>query len=623
MTHLSSSPLHIYLKTLRSSKRRALRRLAKSKLFRTIAPLLIFLACGVFVPVHAAPADFRPLLDNAVKKGLRQVTIPPGTYRLPPGIEIDDAKNLKIIADGVTLVCTKLTRAINFSHCTKVTLRGLTVDYDPLPFTQGKVTAIAPDQSSIDITLDAGYPRQPYSRIDLCAPATHFRKRGMPFLWGTTAEMIGADVVRVHLSGIGKAAALGDLASLSTGPVGGAPHAISLENCAGMVFDHVTVYTAPGMGIIEDGGEGGMHYMNCRVVPGPPPPGATAPRLLSTTWDALQTKVTRHGPTVENCQILSAGDDSWSVQSSDYVVVALNGNKAVLAFRDIYCDGPLVGDRLMSSLDSAPVTIATRTETDLSKAQLPADMLAKMNAAKPWDFWHLGPKAIEITTKEPFPYKVGDSLYCPDEQCNGFVFRHNKLHSAGRILVKASDGLIEDNIIDQCHSGVTVCAEVPPEAAVGIQNIVIRDNRISGTGHYCPLWNSSQAGSVSITAESPGGKLRPAGAFRNIVIEGNRFDDIRGPSIVVSSTQQLSVLNNTFTRVMTTPPGNTGGLVGIDSGALIWIEECSHVKISGNTIKSPGMYLKKLIAGRGLAPGVLEAAQADLARGGHVKAATP
>lgn len=588
-------------------------------------PALLVLACFALVAAaHAEPPDFRPLLQDAVHKGLPKVVIPPGTYHLPPGIEVRDARNLTIIADGVTLVCTKLSRALSFSHCANVTLRGLTVDYDPLPFTQGEVTAIAPDLGSIDITLDAGYPREPYSRIDLCDPKTRYRKRGMPFLWGTRAEMIGDSIVRVHLPDIGKAAAIGDLASLSTGPAkGGVAHAVAIEDCSGMAFNHVTVFTAPGMGMIESDGGGGMKYAHCRVVPGPKPPGATEDRLLSTTWDAMQTVVTHRGPDVEDCEIRSAGDDSWSVQSSDYVVVARDGAKAVLAFRNPYCAGPKVGGRLMASLDSTPVIIATRTVTDLSHLQLPADMLARMKAAKPWDFWSLGPKAIEITTKEPFPYKVGDSVYCPDEQCNGFIFRRNKLHSPGRILVKASDGLIEDNVIDQCHSGVTVCAEVPAESAVGLENIVIRNNRIAGTGYFCELWNSSQAGSVSVTAEAPGQRMHPPGAFRNIVIDGNRFDDIRGPVIVVSSTQNLRISRNSFREVMTAPPPATGGIVGINTKAMIWLDQCENVAVRANEVESPGQYLKDLIAGRGLAPGVLDAARAGIQLESGATSSTP
>ena len=62
-----------------------------------------------------------------------------------------------------------------------------------------------------------------------------------------------------------------------------------------------------------------MKLLGCRVVPGPLPAGATAPRLLSTSWDALQSKGVRVGPLVEGCVIESAGDDSWSVHSDGFV----------------------------------------------------------------------------------------------------------------------------------------------------------------------------------------------------------------------------------------------------------------------------------------------------------------
>src|ERR1700720_2456868 len=117
--------------------------------------------------------------------------------------------------------------------------------------------------------------------------------------------------------------------------------------------------------------------------------------------------------------------------------------------------------------------------------------------------------------------------------------------------------------------------------------------------------------------------MHPDGAFRNIVINGNRFDKICGPSIVVFSTQQLSILNNTFTKVMTTPPGSTGGRVGIDPDALIWLDQCEEVKVSGNNASSPGPYLKELVAGRGLPDGVLESARAGVVSAVGAASSTP
>ena len=275
---------------------------------------------------HAVEPSLPSLIHTAVAGGQRHVVIPPGVYRTvpPPGekvhLTLKGVRDFEIVADGVTMLCARRTRAILMDGCENLRIRGLTVDYDPLPFTQGRVVAVADDKSWIDVKLDEGYPQQPFSRIDVVDPTTRFRKRGMPFLWGTKATMITNGVVRVALVGIGNAAAVGDLASLSAGPdAAGIPHGITLERCSNTVLERVTVHAAPGMGILEAGGEGGTQLRGCRVVPGPTPAGATAPRLLSSSWDAIQHKGVRRGPRVEGCEVESAGDDSWSTSSDGFV----------------------------------------------------------------------------------------------------------------------------------------------------------------------------------------------------------------------------------------------------------------------------------------------------------------
>lgn len=567
--------------------------------------------------LHASqPADFRPLVAEALKHGQKNIVIPPGTYRLPPfdGEKavwtVRAARDVRIIADGVKLISTKLTRAVEISNCAHVSLHGLTVDYDPLPFTQGKVIAAADDKSWIDVKLDVGYPREPYSRIDVVDPATRFRKRGMPFLWGTKAEMHGEDIVRISLKDIGRTAVVGDLASLSTGPsAGGIPHAVSIENCAAVTLDNVTVHSAPGMGIIECDGEGGSILRGCKVIPGPKPAGATEERLLSSSWDAIQSKTIKKGPLVENCEIRDAGDDSWSVQSSDFLVVAKNGSTAVLAFRDEYCHGPIAGDRLARMTDSPGVTIVTRNPAKLQPPFITEETDRKLKEAKPWTEWSVSKKAIEITVNGGFPYQIGESVYCPDRQGAGFVFRNNKLHSPGRILIKAGDGLVENNMITDGHAGVTVCPETTGNGAFGISNLTIRNNRFSGTGYFCPSWWNTQAGCISITASGPGKTLRPAGAFKNIVIENNRFEDINGASIVVTSTDGLMLKNNIFHRVMTSQPNDSGGSYGINGKSLVWLVTSRGVSATGNRISEAGGFLDQTVEGKDMPADSLNAAR--------------
>src|SRR5580698_9361202 len=112
---------------------------------------LLILTCGVILAgaeLQARAADFCPLLEEAIKEGKTEVVIPPGTYRMTakpgsPHLYLHDVRNLTIVATGVTMICEKLSRAIAFENCHNVTLKGLTVDYDPLPFTQGTVIRVA------------------------------------------------------------------------------------------------------------------------------------------------------------------------------------------------------------------------------------------------------------------------------------------------------------------------------------------------------------------------------------------------------------------------------------------------------------------------------------------------
>jgi hypothetical protein len=97
----------------------------------------------------------RAVIAEGIASKSPRIVIPPGRYkggpaisghtRLAPGnvhLLINNLTNTEIIADGVTMLCTDFTRAITFSNCKNVEVRGLVVDYDPLPFTQGDIMEV-------------------------------------------------------------------------------------------------------------------------------------------------------------------------------------------------------------------------------------------------------------------------------------------------------------------------------------------------------------------------------------------------------------------------------------------------------------------------------------------------
>jgi hypothetical protein len=55
--------------------------------------------------------------------------------------------------------CSKqTTRAITINNCVNLKIKGLTIDYEALPFTQGKIVDISGNKSILTINLFDGYP---------------------------------------------------------------------------------------------------------------------------------------------------------------------------------------------------------------------------------------------------------------------------------------------------------------------------------------------------------------------------------------------------------------------------------------------------------------------------------
>lgn len=553
--------------------------------------VLSLVACGQLQAAEHSIAELRQMLEAAVSGKAARVVLPPGVYRGAPEhggkihVAIRHAANLEIVAEGVTLLCAKPTRALDFSGCTNLTLRGLTVDYDPLPFTQGDVVAVNLATGWLDVKVHAGYPVEPYTRVDIVDRQTRYRKRDKPFMWDSSAAVHSGGVVRVQNKAAADFAQVGDLASLGGFPPGVIAHAVTISDSDHVTLDRVTIHAANCMGLVASGGEGGHRFIACRIVPGPLPRGATESRILSVNADAILNGPMRQGVVTEGCEIRDAGDDSWSVQSADYVILKREGQALWLAPRD--AAAVQTGDHLQVALDGPIAKITACEKVRRAEANLTPEMEQKLNKAASWNYWKLCDELRKVVIEGAVPWQAGDSIYDIDRQGNGFVFRNNTVRSSGRILVKAS-GLIESNRIEGPFA-ISANPEIPFPAAAGVAELVIRHNTIRDAHLFNPHYSSPQAGAISVTAEDGGkGVMRPAGVFGRVVIEGNTISGGNGAGIVISSAREVILRDNRLENLLHIPPNCTGTKYRIDNHAAVWLAECDCVKLSGNKLLVPG-----------------------------------
>ena len=560
-----------------------------------IASLLAIVLAIQSASFAAAQPSVQQLIDEAIKTDQRQLTIPPGEYRVAPANEVGphvtirNAKDLAIDATGVTLICTTANQALRIEGSANVTIKGLAIDYDPLPFTQGTIVSMADDGASFQVKLHAGYPpvtgrirgivMDENTRVVKADTWTRFA--------GTATDaadgLINADWGRP----IRDTAKVGDFIVL-TGQ-SKSPHGIYLTNCSGMVLDSVSVHASTSFAILEVGGDGGNTYRNVRIVPGPTPAGATEARLLASNADGIHSKHTNRGPTIEGCEMNATGDDGIAINGDFAMVVRSESETSAiiaptrqLSFR--------VGDRVrgfderLVPTDYVTITAITKIDPTGENDPRPVQQrrLPELRHSE-----HLLKDTYQFTFDGPLKLAAGYLMSSPDRNGSGFAVRNNTIrnHRARGILIKASEGVVENNTVEGSSIAGIVLAPEPEywlEADYS-RDVLVRNNVLRKVGHGARNAGSIQAGAISVVADSKGA----ADGHRNITIENNTIEDAAGCNVIIMSAKGVTVTGNRFVR-----PGHAaigaGTKFGVDGSAMIWIDHAQDVVLEDNVATDVG-----------------------------------
>ncbi|MBI4977235.1 MAG: right-handed parallel beta-helix repeat-containing protein [Spirochaetes bacterium] len=547
--------------------------------------------------------DIEAIIYEAYASGKKEVTIAPGTYRLKPPsthgnvhVQLSNMTDFTVNAAGVTIVCTEVSTSFSLRNCTNVTVRGLTVDYDPLPFTQGEVTDIDKDDKWFDLALHEGYPLPPEGSAGLYVydrTTRHWKKNMMTS--GTSASLkLNGRTVHGTTDGVNARLGIekGDLIVIKCRQK--AAHVTILGNSFNCTLDGVTLFTGPTFAVLDYNG-GGNRYLNCRITPGPVPPGAAEARLKANTADGIHVISSMPGPRIENCLIEGHSDDGIAIHGHYAMVMTGEGDRIVVSPKGDTLpfttnstvrltrasDGTVYAEANVLSI--APVSGADKSRCEAIKSGIRIDN--KNIAASIKNYYDvILDRSVSVTS--------GDGIDCPAKNGDGFIVRGNTIrnHRARGILIKASDGIIENNVIDGSSiAGIIIAPELGYWMEAGNSwNVVIRSNTIRNCGYERASTDSSQAGMISVIANGANGYAAP-GSQRNIDIVGNTVEKCFGVNLVIAAASNVTVNGNIF-RDTHSAEWRRGEGRGVDTKAVVWLDRVSDVSFSGNKLERMGPF---------------------------------
>lgn len=561
----------------------------------------------------------------AMEKGDTEFRIPPGHYRFnrhgPKQFELRSVQDLIIEASGVTFWFDGRFRtdAVSLVGCKNVTIRGLTVDYDPMPYAQGEIVKIDRTSKTVDIRVDSGFPLPDASwtkvpgKIKAVFYGEDRRMIEVRMDWVKALEPLGDRVYRVSFKfgwifePIYKSdIKLGDYLCL---PDRSMRMSFMSSGCERVTLEDITVYSCPHMAFTEVGGEGGHVYRRCKVIRRP-----GTKRLMACNADVFHSNTTRRGPTIEGCEFSHSGDDFVNIHGFFFMVYEQRSPTQLVLANQYQPDCYAVGSELgfyafadFGPLGKAKVLKMTAIEDrDTFEAckRMPAELRKQRHNVRDFHPRNIYPYLVDLD--QPVEAAKYDVVGCSYRAGNGAVVRNNYLHDgfSRGILLKCSHAVVAGNRIERDGTGsIAVAAERFWMEGPFVRDVVIKDNTIVDPGRMflSHNWNTAKLGAITVVSQAHVGLTRGC-HNENIRIVGNRIVRPAACGIAVMNARDCTIAGNTIEEPFSKEPVRFGSSLRVDRPHYaIYLAAASHIVVKGNTIVRPSSHCLGRI---GLGPNV-------------------
>jgi hypothetical protein len=511
----------------------------------------------------------------------KTLIVPPGVYRLKTledlAIPLVGLQGKTLIFDGVKIIMENQRCCLQLVNCKDVVIRGLTIDFDPLPFTQGRIVKIDPETLAWDIALCENYPAE-----DLRPEGTQvYDEKGAlvcPYYPGCTLEVLPGRVVRLtpdtKENPCAQQGAVGNIVVLTSLAPARGPGAI-IHNVAStnVTLEKVTIYSGFTTAFHDDSSKQ-VTYQDCRVVPCPPESDyatRAVRRFRSTLGCAFISRNAAQGPRLLGCTVSDIFSDVVSIAASCELVTAVERKKLRVLPVDAI-NYVVKGDVVeLLPFDGARPTTAkvidlkddgTITDEEreyIRKLPLHPDIVITPTPERL-------SKAVSLRLDREVTLARGSLVLATARSGSGFVIENNRF-GPGRgsgLDIRASKGLISSNVFAglQGHAIYSIPSYATFEGGLS-SGLVIEHNLMSG----------APVAAMRIEAPCGAGKAAAPGAHQNIRIAHNTISNAVAPAISISSTRDALVNHN---KIVLVP--------GADAHLAIQVADSEKIATNNNEI---------------------------------------
>jgi hypothetical protein len=484
--------------------------------------------------------DSTRAIQNAIAsvrvKLAQALVFPRGSYRLDSvqriAMDFTGMSNFEIDGGGSTLLMGRDARCISITRCSNAVIRDFTIDWDPLPFTQGTVTASG--SYGFLLQVDPGFPVPAIA--DLLAIGSYDRSTKVlarkPFLdlypRSAKAQAAGASELRVEMTlsspmPVGTVLVLRfkgghdvigitdshDVAVRSVKVCSSYSAGFTVTRCRDLTFDGLTI---------------GM------------PAGSN--RLLSTNADGIDFHNCTGALLLQKCVLFGMGDDGINTITEMWRLRSGAGSTASIFKRS---GGPVAASELSSPEGSLDILDAH----DLHAIGHAKAVPSKDNRSQ---------VQIDVRTMSSNVdgAVVVDSTLAPKVQIFDCEFRGNR----ARGLIVHSNVEIRDCIFQNTTLSAILLApdsvymEGPPT-----RNVTIQSSHFSG----CHYGSKDPEGSITVDVMHSYSRRTaiPDGQAENVKIIDNFFESCATAAIACRSVDQLVIQENRFGPTWTEGDGSS------------------------------------------------------------------